>query len=1532
MATLLLGAMCAYNIANAQVYQLPNGNFESWNNNIPIGWNTFNSSTGPYASFASSNHHSQETGHTGTGSCIKLYSSSILGVIANGNITTGRINAGSMTAANSANYNFTDRTNSYAQPFNGTPDSMYVWTKMTAASNSTQAVVRAYIHGNTDFKDPNDCSTPSLYKGKVSISMTPHNNWTLQKAPFIYDGTSSVNYIIVTLTTNATPGGGSGGDALYVDDLEFIYSAWLTDLKMNGTTITGFQKDVFDYYVEYPRGTSPLATLPTLTYTTEVNDATVAVTTSYTTPGSIDGATHIVTSTAEDGVTKKIYRIHYSINKSSDNNLSSFTWTLGTDTTTINVNNTSYNITLPAGTTDAPAIIGGTTADTAAAISITQATGPNGIATITVTAENGSTKIYTIHFSVALSDNANLLSISYNGIPITQFNADTLHYYVSLPSGTVLVPYVSATAQWPGIYPAILSASSLPGTTTITVTAEDGITTKTYYVHFSVEISVNADLAWIRYNNLSLPGFHADTTNYTIQVPYGTSQVAVTAAAATGSASVLITQPATIPGTATITVTAEDTSVHKTYSIYFEIGKNNNAYLADIQYIIGNDTIKIPRFNALIEHYNISLPEGTTTPPIILASTQDSNATLLITQASSPYDTAVITVTAENEITTKTYTIQFSVTLSNNANLDSIMVNGALLPGFSSATYTYNIALDTAVIPVVSVHCEHNKASSTITYPQNIPGQILITVTAEDTNVKRTYKLNLTISASNNPDLVDLGYSLLGTDYSIQSFHPDTTIYHITLPAHTTATPILTFQVADMGATAQVTQPDSPNGVGIIMITAADSITYKIYQVYFQVAISNNANLASLSYAGTPIATFHPDSMHYYITLPYTALAADSISATTADSFAAMYIQQAHSYNDSAMVMIIAEDNTTFKTYTIHFSREWSPIATLSNIGYTLNYADSCVHNFQSTLYDYTVVIAEEETHLPTIYYQVTDNRSHAYMLRTPTTINDTAQIVVVAENLTDSNIYTVAFHYTPSSNTYLDTISINGIVLENFNKDSINYNITLPWGTTTFPTIYAHALWHGAQVQITPASTIFGTAQIRVVAENGTNQRTYNLHFKEGSNADILALGYTLGLTTDSIPVHGIQDSIFHVTLPIGNTLIPSLTYTLNDTRSTATLSQASSPNDTAILTVEGWDKLSLRHYYVIFRVERSTEAMLTDLQVDGVTIAGFNSDTLNYAIEYAYGYNNIPVITATASQPDATITCQPVTQYPGDAFITVYAGDTSIHTTYTIHFSVEPGNNNYLDTIICTTYPITDFDKYTNYYHITLEYGTTYVPEITAVAEDSRSIINIIPAIGTSDTTHIQVIAINGDTNTYYVTFSVALCPDATLTSITIDGQVFEKFTSGTRNYKYPVAPTFIGIPAVTATTTDPNATYTVINADSIPGQTKIEVTAADGTTTMTYRLNFYLSEEENINENTCTYINIYPNPTSDNILINIDNSLINSWFILYDMQGKQLICNQIPHTGHNVNISHLPKATYIYVIRYHNLTVKTGKITKF
>ena len=319
-ATLLLGAaLFAAPSLNAQtIYQLPNAGFEQWDSDEltaePTNWNSFATSDGPWASLASSPHHYHRHGSRpgGTGShYLTIYTQSIIGIKANGNMTTGRIHAGGITPTSSDNYNYTERSNAdHSLPFTATPDSMYVWVSFDAYHTGSEAQVEAILHGDNDFKAPNDVTDRSLYKGRAVVHTTrtteypDRMGWTLLKCPFNYNGTSTGNYMLVNMTTNNSPGAGEGDDSLSIDDITFIYSSWLTGLSVNGTPVADFDKGRLNYTVRL--ADTSLLMNSQIEASTEVSDATVSMTQERL---SDTTASVLITVRAEDSVTVHQYSI-----------------------------------------------------------------------------------------------------------------------------------------------------------------------------------------------------------------------------------------------------------------------------------------------------------------------------------------------------------------------------------------------------------------------------------------------------------------------------------------------------------------------------------------------------------------------------------------------------------------------------------------------------------------------------------------------------------------------------------------------------------------------------------------------------------------------------------------------------------------------------------------------------------------------------------------------------------------------------------------------------------------------------------------------------------------------------------------------------------------------------------------------------------------------------------------------------------------------------------------------------------------------
>lgn len=242
------------------VYQVQNGGFELWDDegtaNIePTNWNSFQHAAGSFASTVAGQQIDRSTdvrpGSDGRYSA-RIYARTVVVVTAQGNLTTGCINGGSMSASDAnGNYNFTDTSrDDFNQPVVGLPDAIHVWAKSQCSRGGSIACQLHTVPETGYFQDPQGTEAGHTNEGAFTVAEARNGNiasgdeWQELVIPFAYDETIPADtlvrpqYALITISTSGTPGAGNASDYLIVDDLEFLYNSELESAVCDGDTLT----------------------------------------------------------------------------------------------------------------------------------------------------------------------------------------------------------------------------------------------------------------------------------------------------------------------------------------------------------------------------------------------------------------------------------------------------------------------------------------------------------------------------------------------------------------------------------------------------------------------------------------------------------------------------------------------------------------------------------------------------------------------------------------------------------------------------------------------------------------------------------------------------------------------------------------------------------------------------------------------------------------------------------------------------------------------------------------------------------------------------------------------------------------------------------------------------------------------------------------------------------------------------------------------------------------------------------------------
>lgn len=940
----------------------------------------------------------------------------------------------------------------------------------------------------------------------------------------------------------------------------------LASLSLNEATFAEtFNKGVFHYTATVPNHIAEVTVNATASSASAKGVTGVGKVTLSTGPNTLS-----VVVTAEDNSTST-YTIVVTREKSNNANLTNLTLSGGyvfneafhKDTThyTVTVPNAVNKITVGATLEDKSATVAGT-----GEINLT--TGLNSIP-VTVTAEDGTTKTYTIDITRQLSSNTNLKSLSSSdGMINPNFDKDTKEY-------TLTVPYEVENANITALAEDGNASVNITGNTnlkvgannvTITVTAEDG-TTDTYKVIVTRQPSSNNYLQTLEVtdkNNVNyIDPFSKTNLVYTFTVTNDIDEVVISATAEDATTTVTGT------GTKSLKVGENNFIVKSTsgdgtpreYVLKITREKNANNRLSSLSV----DSQKIvPDFDPDTLAYSLSV-DNTVSKINIKATAEAPTSKVTGTgevNLSTGMNTFPIVVESEDG-KQRTYTLSVSKAASSNNALASLLADQTFTPIFEKDTLNYSATVSNEVdsITIQAVAEDPNATVTGVGTHKLAVGSntIEVIVTAEDTTF-RIYTIEVYRNPSNNNYLSDLkinGVTINGFDRAI-------TNYSMTVENNVTQADVIAVKEDQLATVQGDGTTYLTTSLNTITVTVtAESGDIRTYTINITRKKSSNAYLAALSsLEGTLIPTFNKGVDQYTMDVPY-EITNLTLTTVVEDANATVNITGNENFqvgnSNVVTITVTAEDGST-KDYQIQVTRLPEANNFLSNLTVTSQGGTSysLSPQFHKNTLNYTVTVAPSDTNLVIGGQTETTTSSVVGFENILVTAFPYVHQVVVTSASGVDRTYTITIQKEKSSDTNLKGITLdNGVLDPSFDPAITDYTVQVD---STVSSIDIEAILNPGQTVAGDGtiSLTYGenTVSLVVTAEDGT-MKTYTIHVIRDENIkstldDIAVLHGTLtpsfkSEVVDYIAYIGEGQSSVTIT-PTVSDLLAKMTISLND------------------------------------------------------------------------------------------------------------------------------------------------------------------------------------------------------------------------------------------------------------------------------------------------------------------------------------------------------------------------------------------------
>lgn len=862
-------------------------------------------------------------------------------------------------------------------------------------------------------------------------------------------------------------------------------SPYLQNILLDGVALSGFQANQLNYTITLPTGAYKVAEpiMPTITYTLGKPRQKVEI--EY---GKLGETTNIVV-TAEDGSAQAVYQLLIEAEPSHCTSL-----------TGIAVNGvpiehfTSQRHYYSVESNEEDVVLTWSSNDNFQ--TVTQTT--DGYAyTLNVLAQDGiSSSTYTVEvYTQGASSDVTLAQILLDGKtfdlfepeinPGLAFSPMQQRYTINLPAGTKYLPEVTARLNAEGQTVVITNTAS---STSIQVTAADGVSTNTYTLYFTIPLSSNAHLKMVYLDGEPLANFVPEHYHYFIDLPVGqTTMPDVYAEPQEATQTVLDSITGALQHT--IYVTAEDGTEHQ-YLLAF----NYHPSQADTLLAIYGDGMLIEGFRPDSFYYAYTLPVGSTHIPELSWDEADRWQTINATNA---YESELGRITQIQVIAMSgrknTYTVSYTIEQSSVDTLQMIYLQSDSLQGFDAHTNDYyiNLAPGDSIAPAIA--WQEGDEYQTVT-AELLPYMVadtqigwkqVLNVQAQNgqTRVYTIYFLYTRV-LSTNTDLLNIYIN----GQPLEGFNPQRYSYTYTVPEGGTLPSVLV-EKADPAQTVAIDHAD----ITRITVTAEDPQYQDTYTITFNYQQSPYSFLEGIYQDGVLLEGFRPDSFLYDVTLPYGTTIMPQFTyelgkegqTVSVDTFTVTLGEQMQT---TFRFAVTAPDPMYSSEYDVRVIVAFNDNCRLQ----ALNVRGNLIEGFNADTTHYTLIypIGTDTTELATIEdIQAIAEDVNAHVTITANGVNFFIQ--VDAQDGEHSRVYTIEQVILLSDNARLAAIYLDSTLIRHFDPEQLEYTYYV---VDAQPSIEAITEDPNAMVEYS-MYTLNEPFYIYVTAHDGT-ERIYTINF----------------------------------------------------------------------------------------------------------------------------------------------------------------------------------------------------------------------------------------------------------------------------------------------------------------------------------------------------------------------------------------------------------------------------------------------------